>query len=154
MRDPHFRNRIIGDSCFEDSFDALDAKMGRSISIRADEGGPFGRASSSRMDDKVVFHALEGTDLRLGNRAHYGQRVILHGGGRPQVDPTTGLAAPTLVGNDVTLRPRSVVFRSLVRNDAVIGYKSAVVGSELRQGQVIPNRLIYANDEVFGRVEW
>ncbi len=57
-------------------------------------------------------------------------------------------------GNDVTLRPRSVVFRSLVRNDAVIGYKSAVVGSELRQGQVIPNRLIYANDEVFGRVEW
>ncbi len=108
----------------------------------------------SRMDDKVVFHALEGTDLRLGNRAHYGQRVILHGGGRPQVDPTTGLAAPTLVGNDVTLRPRSVVFRSLVRNDAVIGYKSAVVGSELRQGQVIPNRLIYANDEVFGRVEW
>jgi len=85
---------------------------------------------------------------------HYGQRVILHGGGRPPVDPTTGLAAPTLVGNDVTLRPRSVVFRSLVRNDAVIGYKSAVVGSELRQGQVIPNRLIYANDEVFGRVEW
>jgi carbonic anhydrase/acetyltransferase-like protein (isoleucine patch superfamily) len=97
VRDPHFRNRIIGDSCFEDSFDALDAKMGRSISIRADEGGPFGLGIISPMDDKVVFHALEGTDLRLGNRVHYGQRVILHGGGRPPVDPTTGLAAPTLV---------------------------------------------------------
>lgn len=51
VRDPHFRNRIIGDSCFEDSFDALDAKMGRSIfdprrrrwTVRAGHHLPDGR---------------------------------------------------------------------------------------------------------------
>ena len=106
------------------------------------------------MDDSVIFHALEGNDLRVGNRVRYGEDVIVHGGGRPQVDPTTGLAAPTLVGNDVVLRDGAVVFRSLVRNHATIGRRSAVVGSVLAVGQRIAPRTIYVNDEVFGTVEW
>ncbi len=118
------------------------------------KAGPLASAPFRRMEDKVIFHALEGSDLEVGNGVTYGRRVIVHGGGRPQIDPTTGLAAPTLIGNRVKLKPHAVVFRSLVRNGAVVGTKSAVVGSELRIGQVIPDRVIYANDEIFGRVEW
>lgn len=154
VRVPHFRNRIIGDACFEDGLLGLEHKMGASISIRADEGGPFGLGTIRRMDNKVIFHALEGTDLRVGNNVTYGRRAIVHGGGRPQVDPTTGLAAPTIVGNNVTLRSYAVVFRSFLGNGAVVGTKSAVVGSELQRRQAIPPRVIYANDEIFGRVEW
>ena len=154
VRDPDFRNRIIGNACFEDSRARLDEVLGERISIRADEGGPFGLGPITSMGDKVIFHALEGTDLRVGSRVTYGDGVIVHGGGRPAVDPTTGLASPTLIGNDVVLGDRAVVFRSLVRNGATIGDRSAVVGSELAIGQDIPARTIYANDAVFGPVEW
>ena len=154
VREPDFRNRIIGDACFEDSLAELDEKMGESVSIRADEGGPFGLGTIDRMDDGVIFHALEGTDLRVGTNVTYGERAIVHGGGRPAVDPTTGLAAPTIVGDDVELGADAVVFRSLLRNGVSVGEKSAVVGSELAVDQEIPDRTIYANDEVFGEVEW
>jgi carbonic anhydrase/acetyltransferase-like protein (isoleucine patch superfamily) len=154
VRVPEFRNRVIGDVCFEDSLADLDRTMGMNISIRADEGGPFGIGTISEMEDRVIFHALEENVLRVGDRVSYGARSIVHGGGRPQVDPTTGLAAPTVVGNDVVLEPRSVVFRSLLRNGTRVGFKSAVVGSETAIDQEIPDRVIYANDEVFGPVEW
>jgi carbonic anhydrase/acetyltransferase-like protein (isoleucine patch superfamily) len=154
VREPDFRNRIIGDACFEDSRDDLDEKMGKHISIRADEGGPFGLGTIEEMADGVIFHALEGSDLTVGNNVTYGEGAIVHGGGRPAVDPTTGLAAPTVVGNDVELGDGAVVFRSLLRNGATIGDRSAVVGSELALGQEIADHTIYANDEVFGPVEW
>ncbi len=154
LRDPSFRNRVIGDVCFEDSARQLDRRMGERISLRADEGGPFGIGRIARMEDAVIFHALEGSDLRVGNRVHYGKKVIVHGGGRPQLDPTTGVAAPTVIGNDVRLRNGAVVFRSLVRNGSDIGRRSAVVGSQLVVGQRVPDRTIYVNDAVFGPVEW
>jgi carbonic anhydrase/acetyltransferase-like protein (isoleucine patch superfamily) len=154
VRVPEFRNRVIGDVCFEDSLADLDRIMGTNISIRADEGGPFGIGTISEMEDRVIFHALEENVLRVGDRVSYGARSIVHGGGRPQVDPTTGLAAPTVVGNDVVLEPRSVVFRSLLRNGTRVGFKSAVVGSETAIDQEIPDRVIYANGDVFGLVEW
>ncbi len=154
VRAPESRNRVIGDVCFEDTLDDLDRKLGDGISIRADEGGPFSIGTIAAMDDRVIFHALEGNDLQVGERVDYGSRAVVHGGGRPQVDATTGLAAPTIVGNDVVLGSSSVVFRSLLRNGTTVGFKSAVVGSQTAVGQVIPDRTIYANDAVFGPVEW
>lgn len=154
VRRPEFRNRIIGDACFEDSLKRLDKAMGSQISIRADEGGPFGIGAIAKMGDKVVFHALEGADLQVGQRVTYGRGAIVHGGGRPTINPTTGFAAPTVVGNDVRLGDGSVVFRSLIGNGAAVGSRSLVVGSELRIRQTVPARTIYANGEVFGRVEW
>ena len=151
---PDFRNRIIGNVCFEDSVEGLDAAMGERISLRADEGGPFGLGTIDEMGDGVIFHALEGNDLAVGDRVSYGDDVIVHGGGRPQVDPTTGLATPTVIGNDVVLSDGAIVFRSLVRNGSVVGERSAVVGSELVLGQEVPANTIYANDAVFGPVEW
>ena len=154
VRDPAFRNRVIGDVCFEDDLATLSARMGSRISLRADEGGPFSVGTVRSMGNRTIFHALEGSDLSVGNRVTYGERVIVHGGGRPAVDPTTGVSAPTTIGNDVVLGDESVVFRSLLRNGSVVGERSAVVGSELEVGQVVPDRTVYANDEVFGAVEW
>ncbi|WP_432484337.1 acetyltransferase [Kineococcus esterisolvens] len=154
VREPGFRNRVIGDVCFEDDLATLDARMGSRISLRADEGGPFSVGTVRSMGNETVFHALEGSDLSVGNRVTYGEGVVVHGGGRPTVDPTTGTAAPTTIGNDVVLGDGSVVFRSLLRNGAVVGERSAVVATELEVGQVVPDRTVYANDEVFGAVEW
>lgn len=152
--EPDFRNRIIGDVCFEDSLDTLDENLGSSISLRADEGGPFSVGAVDSMADHVVFHALEGSDLSVGNRVTYGEGAIVHGGGRPTLNLTTGLAAPTVIGNDVELGDGSVVFRSLLSNGVVVGDRSAVVGSDLELGQVIAPNTIFANGSVFGTVEW
>ena len=64
------------------------------------------------------------------------------------------LPAPTIIGTDVVLGSRSVVFRSLLRNGTVVGVRSAVVGSRTALDQVIGPRTTYANDTVFGPVEW
>ena len=154
VREPAFRNRIIGDVCFEDSLSTLDERLGDEISLRADEGGPFSVGTIDQMHDGVILHAIEGADLSLGNGVSYGAGAIVHGGGRPAIDPTTGFAAPTVVGNDVTLGAGATVFRSLLRNGVVVGDRSAIVGSELEIGQVVPPRTIYANDAAFGPVEW
>lgn len=154
VRRPSFRNRIIGDACFQDSLKRLGKVMGHRIAIRADEGGPFRIGTIAKMRDGVVFHALEGSDLRVGNHVTYGVGAIVHGGGRPVLNAAAGVLAPTVIENNVRLGHGSVVFRSLVRNDARIGDRSVVVGSELKAGQRIPARTIFANGEVFGPVEW
>lgn len=78
----------------------------------------------------------------------------MHGGGRPALDLTTGLAAPTVIGNDVELGDGSVVFRSLLSNGVIVGDRSAVVGSDLELGEVIALNTIFANGSVFRAVEW
>lgn len=150
--DPSFRNRIIGDVNMKDSREILDQVMGSRISIRADEGGPFIVRHIRSMADNVIFHALEDNDLVVGSNVTYGERVIVHGGGRIVVagDPED----PTVVGNNVTLKNQAVVFRSFVARGCVVGEKSAVVGSELVPDQVIPDRVIFLNNAVFGAVEW
>jgi hypothetical protein len=49
VRESDARNRVIGDVCFEDSLEDLERKLGSSISIRADEGGPFAIGSIAQM---------------------------------------------------------------------------------------------------------
>ena len=151
---PDFRNRIIGDACFEDSLARLDRRMGSSISIRADEGGPFGIGPIASMGNRVVFHALEGADLRVGSRITYGSGAIVHGGGRPSTNATTGLADPTIIGNDVRLGKGSVVFRSFLGNRTQLGERSAAVGTVTGVGARIPARTIFVNNKRFGSVEW
>ncbi|MDQ3253243.1 MAG: acetyltransferase [Acidobacteriota bacterium] len=150
--DSSFRNRIIGDVIMGDNRETLDRVMGTRISLRADEGGPFIIRRIASMADNCIFHALENNDLIVGNNITYGERVIVHGGGRIIVagDPED----PTVIGNNVTLKNQAVVFRSFVARNSVIGEKSAVVSSDLTPGQVIPDRVIYLNNEIFGAVEW
>ncbi len=154
VRRPSFRNRIIGDVCLQDSLKKLDRVMGHRIAIRADEGGPFRIGSIDKMDDRVVFHALEGSALRVGNNVTYGAGAIVHGGGRPVLNAAASVSAPTVIENNVRLGAGAVVFRSHVRNGGRIGDRSVVVGSELKPGQRIAPRTIFANGEVFGPVEW
>jgi carbonic anhydrase/acetyltransferase-like protein (isoleucine patch superfamily) len=149
---PGHRNRIIGDVNLDDPFLRYAWASGDRISLRADEGEPFDIGHIRGMDDDVIFHALEHTDLVTGDGVFYGQRAIVHGGwrvvgeGRPE--------APTRIGNGVTLLDEAVVFRSTIGDGVVIGERSAVVGSELAPGTVVPPRTIVADGTVFGAVEW
>ncbi len=79
-RVPGFRNRIIGAITLANSLAQLSNAMGERISLRADEGTPFSVGHVHLMEDNVIFHALEETDLHLGNNIKYGEQVIIHGG--------------------------------------------------------------------------
>ena len=150
--EPEFRNRVIGDVDLADSYARFAERTGERIAIRADEGEPFVIGSVDEMGDDVVFHALEHTDVHVGDGVRYGAGAIVHGGGWVIVEGQPD--AQTVVGDDVTLGDGSVVFRSTIGDDATIGERSAVVGTELPAGAVVPPDTIVLNGQVFGSVEW
>ena len=151
-RVPGFRNRLIGDLNLIDTFSRFSSVSGARISLRADEGEPFGVGLVDRMGDDVIFHALEEADLVVGDRVEYGDKVVVHGGGRVVVagEPEE----PTVVGDDVVLEDESIVFRSTIGAGSVIGQRSVVVGSELAPGTEVPPRTVIINGVKFGDVEW
>jgi len=152
QRVPGFRNRLIGDLNLDDTFDRFSSVSGARISLRADEGEPFGVGSVDEMGDDVIFHALEEADLIVGDRVEYGNKVVVHGGGRVVIagEPEE----PTVVGDDVVLEDESIVFRSTIGNGSVIGQRSVVVGSKLEPGTEVPPRTVIINGVKFGDVEW
>jgi len=152
-RRPGFRNRIIGEVCLEDSVERLDSVMGSEVSLRADEGEPLSFGPIDSMGSGFISHALEETTVQVGENVRYGHDAIVHGGGR-RVDGGGRGSESTFIEDDVALQPLSVTFRSFVGRGSHIGYKSAVVSSELAPGTRIPDRVIYLNNAVFGRVEW
>ena len=104
------------------------------------------------MEDDVIFHALEDTDLVVGNDVSYGEGVIAHGGGRVVLAGQP--EEPTVIGDGVTLEDEAVVFRSTIGEGASIGERSIVVGTDLPANSVVPDRTVVLNGEVFGAVEW
>ena len=152
-RVPGYRNRIIGEVYMDNSFNELMQRLGSDISIRADEGEPFTIGEITRMGDGVIFHALEEQSITVGDHVTYGERSIVHGGGRVILGEGSG-EEPTVIEDDVVLEDEAIVFRSLIGKGARVGKKSAVVNSTVKPGQVIPDRTIYANDRVAGPVEW
>ena len=152
-RRPGFRNRIIGEVCLEDSVERLDSVMGSEVSLRADEGEPLSFGHIDRMGSGFISHALEETTVEVGENVRYGRDAIVHGGGRRQDGGGRG-SESTFIEDDVALQPLSVTFRSFVGRGSQIGFKSAVVSSELPPGTRIPDRVIYLNNVIFGRVEW
>jgi carbonic anhydrase/acetyltransferase-like protein (isoleucine patch superfamily) len=149
---PGHRNRIIGDVDLDDRFGRYTRTSGDRISLRADEGEPFHVGHLDSLGDDVIFHALEHTDLVVGDGVRYGRGAIVHGGGRVVVagEPEE----PTRIGDGVTLCDEAVVFRSTIGDGAVIGERSAVVGTDLPPGTVVPARTFVLDGAVFGAVEW
>jgi carbonic anhydrase/acetyltransferase-like protein (isoleucine patch superfamily) len=150
--DPELDNRVVGDVDLADTLARFIERTGERIAIRADEGAPFAIGHVDHMGDDVVFHALEHTDIHVGDDVRYGEGAIVHGGGRVVVegDPEE----QTVVGDRVELGDGAVVFRSTIGEGARIGDRSAVVGTDLPAGAVVPPNTIVLNGEVFGAVEW
>lgn len=145
--DPGFRSRIIGDVRLADGKQAASAKMGDSISLRADEGSPFrigtigspggdydhahGAPGHSQpgMADRHTMHALEHTELELGDDGVYGFHSLVHAG--PAFDPTR-------TGDGFTLGDLSVFFNSSAGNGVTVGAKSLVQQASLDSGDSVP----------------
>lgn len=144
------RFRIIGAVKLDDAYDVLLPKIGRNVAIRADEGEHFHFGVITRLQDRVTFHALEHTDLDVGQRDEFGYHVVVHGGPDDGAEPHE----ITQVGDDVTVKDWAVLFRSKVGNGVTIGVRAYVDGCHLAPGTVVPDRAIMIKDKIVGYVEW
>ncbi|MBI3966647.1 MAG: hypothetical protein HY329_13515 [Chloroflexi bacterium] len=146
-RDPSFRNRIIGGVKLADTRDRLNSVMGSQVAVRADEGEDWQIGTIASMSDRTTLHALEHSHLSLGNNGRYGFHSVVHGGATPWKDTTITM-------DNVTVGAWSVLFRSRVGADSVIGFKSVVQQSDLPAGTIVPDRVIVVNNQIIGYVEW
>lgn len=147
VRDPAFRNRIIGDVQMGNTRATLDQVLGNRISLRADEGDDFRVGVITQMANETTFHALEHTHMQIADGAIFGLHSLVHGGPTPFADVT-------VAGRNLRLGASSVLFRSRVGDDSFIGARTLVQQSDLPAGSVIPSNWIVIENEVFGMVEW
>ncbi|MGQ0650550.1 MAG: hypothetical protein ACT4P7_23670 [Gemmatimonadaceae bacterium] len=147
---PDARVRIIGRVEMADSLRALEAKAGRHVSIRADEGEHFRFGVVGRLQDRVTFHALEHTSIDVGANAAFGYHVVVHGGPDDGSEPHE----LTRIDDDVTVKDWAVVFRSKLGKGVLIGTRAYVDGSQLAPGTVVPDRAIMIKNTIVGYVEW
>jgi carbonic anhydrase/acetyltransferase-like protein (isoleucine patch superfamily) len=147
---PELAFRVIGAVRMDDAIAALVGKTGRYVSIRADEGEHFHFGIVGRLQDRVTFHALEHSDLDIGNGDQFGYHVVVHGGS----DAGSLPHEVTRLDDNVVVKDWSVVFRSKVGANVTIGTRSYIDGCHLVAGTVVPDRTIMINDKVVGVVEW
>jgi carbonic anhydrase/acetyltransferase-like protein (isoleucine patch superfamily) len=147
VRDPAFRNRIIGDVRLTDTRAALDAALGNAIALRADEGPTFTVGQIAHMASNVTFHALEHTGIQTGHQVRYGAGVIVHGGN------WAGTQA-TLIEDNVTIGDGAVIFRSRIGRGATIGARSAIIGSDVPPGTAVPEHTLLIDGQPAGQVAW
>lgn len=147
---PESVNRLIGAVRMADSFAALGQKLGHQISIRADEGEHFKFGSIGHFQDRITFHALEHSDIEVGDNSTLGYHVVVHGGADDGSEPQEIMR----LGDDVTVRDWAVVFRSKIGTGSTIGVRAYVDGCHLAPGTVVPDRAIMIKDKLIGYVEW
>jgi len=145
VRDPSFRNRIIGDVQLADRRNDLDHVMGSRISLRADEGKPLVIGRIAEMGTRVLFHTFPGTQIHVGHDGNFGSRSIIHAG--PFLNPTQ-------TGRNFKLAARAVFFQAQAGDNVTIGARSIVILSILPDGTVIPARKVVIGGVIVGDVQW
>ena len=84
--------------------------------IRADEGTPIIFGARASIEDRVTFHALKVTDIRIGDDLTADDDVVLHG--------------PLVMGDGISVEDDAVVFRVVVEDAVEIGEGAIIAGPE------------------------
>ncbi|HQR31903.1 MAG TPA: acetyltransferase [Blastocatellia bacterium] len=149
-QDANFRNRIIGAVLLSNTLGQLDDVMGSRDSLRADEGSPFVLGPIAFMGSGVTFHALEHTAVQISGNARFESGSLVHGG------PNSYSSNTTVAGFGFRLGAKSVFFNSRIGALGRVGFKTAVLGSDL--GTAPNTRIgdcqIINNGQKAGVVEW
>ena len=105
------------------------SRVGRRTAIRADEGSPIVIGAGADVRNNVTFHALRGTNIRIGDRLLGESSAVFHG--------------PLTTGDDLRVGTGAVVFRATIGDRVTIGEDALVVGPaddplEIPDGTVVP----------------
>jgi carbon dioxide concentrating mechanism protein CcmM len=127
--------RIVGDVRMGEN-----SSVGTRSAIRADEGSPIVIGGGANIAERVTFHSLKYTEIRIGNGLTAGNGATLHG--------------PLEVGDNLRVGNRGVVFRVRVGDDVTVGEGAIVAGPagdelelEIPDGTNIPDGAVITNQE-------
>jgi carbonic anhydrase/acetyltransferase-like protein (isoleucine patch superfamily) len=120
------------------------------VSVRADEGQPMTFSSQNRLQGANTFHALHGTQIKVGQKVIFEKGAIVHGG------PGDWLLkqSVTEVGHGSRIGADSVVFQSKLGDGVTVGERSLVMSSVVPSNTVIPPRQVWIHGAKAYDVEW
>ena len=127
--------RIVGDVQMGEN-----SSVGTRSAVRADEGSPITIGGRADIAERVTFHSLKDTEIRIGNGLTVGNDATLHG--------------PLEVGDNLRVGNRVVVFQVRVGDDVTVGEGATVAGPageelelEIPDGTNIPDGAVITNQD-------
>ena len=107
-----------------------DVYVGPLSVIRADEPGPDGKVhpviieGGSYVQDGVIIHAREGTEVRIGSNTNLAHGVIIHG--------------PCVIGEGCFLALRVTVYNSTLEEAVWVGVGAIIMRATIPSRMMIP----------------
>jgi carbonic anhydrase/acetyltransferase-like protein (isoleucine patch superfamily) len=157
----NFPARVIGQAVFQARAHQVAHQLGRSNSIRADQGQPITFASAPTTGPGVTITSpLLGVtattpppptppigSLPIGENLRVGGGAVILGG-------STTPAPSSVIGNNVTIGSGAVINNSKLGDGSTIGDRAFISQSTIPNGVTIPPGAIFINNRLIGFVQW
>jgi carbonic anhydrase/acetyltransferase-like protein (isoleucine patch superfamily) len=139
-----FRARSTGGALFQSRARVVAHHLGRSNSIRADQGQPITIGSIAGTGNGVTINSPLGGSLTIGQNFTADSGATILGG--------SGVKA--VIGNDVLIGSGAVVDRTSLGSGSTVGARAYVLNSTFPANANIPAGSIYINNKPVGSVEY
>lgn len=148
--------RIVGDVRFAATAKQVAAALGRSNSIRGDQGQPILFASAPVTGAHVTITSQYGGVTTTGTTTTTTGILSIGANFLAQQGVVVSGGANTIytIGDHVTLGADAVIANSSIGANVTIGAKSYISGSTVAAGAVVPPGTILINNAVVGHVQW
>jgi carbon dioxide concentrating mechanism protein CcmM len=139
----HAFSNIIGDVRI-----GANVMIAPGISIRADEGNPFGIGANTNIQDGVVIHGLEQGRVIGDDNTEYSVWI----GMNTSITHMALIHGPAYVGNDCFIGFRSTVFNAKVGHGCVVMMHALVQDVTIPPGKYVPSGAIITNQQQADRL--
>jgi carbonic anhydrase/acetyltransferase-like protein (isoleucine patch superfamily) len=139
-----FRARVTGSAVFHSRAASIAHHVGRSNSIRADEGQPITIGSITQTGNSVTINSPLSGQLTIGQNFVAGTGATILSGGNVRA----------VIGDNVSIGAGAVVERSSLGSGTTVGNRAYVFESTFPAGSNIPAGSIFINNKLVGTVQW
>jgi carbonic anhydrase/acetyltransferase-like protein (isoleucine patch superfamily) len=138
-----FRARSTGGVLFHSRAEQVAHHLGRSNSIRGDQGQPITIGSIAGTGNGVTINAPLGGSLTIGQNFTAGNGATILGGSNVKA----------VIGDNVSIGNGAVVDRTSLGSGSTVGDRAYLLNSTFPAGTNIPTGAIYINNVHVGTVE-
>ncbi|AFY95285.1 ribulose bisphosphate carboxylase small subunit [Chamaesiphon minutus] len=139
----HAFSNIIGDVRI-----GANVMIAPGISIRADEGNPFGIGDNTNIQDGVVIHGLEQGRVIGDDNAEYSVWI----GANTSITHMALIHGPAYVGDNCFIGFRSTVFNAKVGDGCIVMMHALIQDVEIPPGKYVPSGAIITNQQQADRL--
>jgi carbon dioxide concentrating mechanism protein CcmM len=139
----HAFSNIIGDVRI-----GANVMIAPGISIRADEGNPFGIGDNTNIQDGVVIHGLEQGRVIGDDNTEYSVWI----GANTSITHMALIHGPAYVGDNCFIGFRSTVFNAKVGDGCIVMMHALIQDVEIPPGKYVPSGAIITNQQQADRL--